>query len=882
MRPSGGRPLPRGSGSRRERLTSSVSARRISLWRTPRSRSLLLVGALAALTGAVALAAHVYTDALWFKEVGHEDVFWATLRWKVLGRGIAGFGTACFLLANFAAVERAMAAHAPQRPARVVAYAAAAVAAGVISSERAEGAWRLLALWAGRSDFGVDDPLFGRDVSFFVFSLPLYEWASRWLLDTLVMAAVATVAAYAVAGGLRIARPRVLVPGARAHLLVLGALALVVVAWRYRLDQYALALPHGRVSGAGYTEAHVRLPALRILTYISLAGAALLLYAAVRRLPRRPLAAVVTIAALALASPGVVSRLVERIEVAPQVLTRERPYLANAIAATRRAYALDGVNMRSATGGGRLSRRELEKNQSTVENLPLWDASVLRPALDDLQSIGRYYSFRSLTVDRYMVAGSQRVVTLAARHVDLRALGPDVRSWANDRFAYTHGYGVVAVSGRQADAVGQPRFAEGDFGTRPDLLDLREPRVYFSERVGPGPPYLVLDSRRAEVDRPRPGSSAPDNHYGGAGGIPLSSPLRRAAFAIRFGDPRLLLTETATENSRIVLHRGIRDRLQRLAPFLRWDSDPQTAVIDGRVQFLFHGYTTSGHFPYSAPVRMGPDDVNYVRAPVVAAVDGFDGSVRLYADDSEEPILRAWRTAFPGLFQPFSEMPAGLREHLRYPRRLFAAQTEMYATYHADDPTAFWNGADAWQRPQQIAGPLEDAGEIRFPDEGEDEDRWEMPPRYLLARLPGDTHEQFVLVTPFTPRGRQNLVSYLAGTIDSDGRPALTLLSLPRDRLELGPAQATRRILASSHVSDRLQIVNRESRDLGEDSVSRTILGAPRVVPLGDALVHVQPVYLTAGGSGVPRLQLVTVLANGRVGYGRDLESALRRAIRRR
>ena len=227
-------------------------------------------------------------------------------------------------------------------------------------------------------------------------------------------------------------------------------------------------------------------------------------------------------------------------------------------------------------------------------------------------------------------------------------------------------------------------------------------------------------------------------------------------------------------------------------------------------------------------------------------------------------------------------MPDELRAHLRYPRRLFTAQTEVYATYHADEPTAFWNGADAWQVPQQIAGPLEEAGEIHFPGPTPrvEADRWRMPSRYLLARLPGDASERFVLVTPFTPRGRQNLVGYLAGSVTAGGRPELTLLSLPRDRLELGPAQATRRILASPEVSERLQIVNRESRDLGEDSVSRTVLGAPRLVPVGDALVHVQPIYLTAGGGGVPRLQLVTVLANGRVGYGRDLESALRRAIR--
>ena len=522
-----------------------------------------------------------------------------------------------------------MAAHAPRRPARLLAYPVAAVAAGVISGEwRADGAWRLLALWAGRSDFGVDDPLFGRDVGFFVFSLPLYEWVSRWMLDALVMAAVATVVAYAAAGGLRIAR-------ARAHLLVLGALALVVVAWRYRLDAYALAVPHGERAGAGYTEAHVRLPALRILACVSLAGAALLLYAAVRRVPRRPLVAVAAVAALALTLPGVVSRVVERVEVAPQALARERPYVEHAIAGTRRAFALDRVDVRNVTGG-ELSHPDIDAHHSTLENVPLWDQRVLRPAMDDLQSIGRYYSFPSLTLDRY----ASGVFTLAARQLDLRALGRDARGWANDRFAYTHGYGVVAVSAPRADRVGEPRFTEHEFG--PDVFGLREPRVYYSERTGPAPPYLVVNSRRAEVDRP----SGPDYHYAGSGGIALSSPLRRVAFAIRFGDTRLLLTETATDRSRIVLHRDVQDRLRTLAPFLRWDSHPQTVVADGRVQFLFHGYTTSESFPYSTPL---PSGVNYMRAGAVAAVDGFDGRIALYADDARrsDPARVARRVPEP-------------------------------------------------------------------------------------------------------------------------------------------------------------------------------------------------------------------------------------------
>ncbi len=869
-----------------------MSRQSVSLWRTPRARSLLLVGIAAALSSGVALAAHIYTDLLWYRELGHEAAFWTTLKWQVLGRGVPGFGTACFLLANFGVVERVMAPYEPLRPLRRLAYpVAAAVGAAVAGAWRGAGNWQLLALWAGRGDFGVKDPLLGRDVGFYVFSLPAYERISRWAFETLALAAIATAGAYLAAGGLRIARPRVVAAGARAHLLGLGAIALLVVAWRYRLEQFALALPRkgATLPGAGYTEDHVYLPALRVMVAVSLGGALLLLYAARRRVPRRALVALVALGALATTVPGVVARIVERVDVDPQVLARERPYLADSIAATRRAFALDAVDVRNLTGASRVSAAEIERHRRTLSNVPLWDPGVLEPAMDDLQAIGRYYSFPSLTVDRYTVDGVPRVMTLGARGLDLRALGPDARGWANDHFAYTHGYGVAAVSRRQADGVGQPRFAQGGFATEPGLLGLREPRIYFSEWAGAAPPYVIVHSGRAEVDLPAPGSSAPAYHYNGDGGVALSSTLRRAAFAARFGDLRLLLTQTVTEESRIILHRDAGDRLRTLAPFLGWDAEPQTAVIGGRVKYLFHGYTASSHYPYSEPVRVGRQRINYLRAPAFAVVDAFDGRVDLFADDSGEPILHAWRAAYPGLLNPFSRMPDEVRAHLRYPGRLFEVQATAYAAYHADEPTGFWNGADAWQRPQQLAGPIEVAGEIRFPDpqrrpleDGLTRNGLRMPADYLLARLPGERDERFMLVTPFTPRGRQNLVGYLAGSIDEHGEPRLTALSLPRDQLMLGPAQATRRILASSAVSARLQVVNRESRDLGGSAVSRTVLGTPRVIPVGDALVHVQPIYLTAGGEGVPRLQLVTVHANGRVGYGRDLVSALRHAIRRR
>jgi uncharacterized protein len=871
----------------------------VSLWRVPRSRSLLLLIVVGFVVGALLLAARLYTDLLWYKEIDQVDVYWTTLRWKVMTAATVGLGTAFFVLLNLRAVERAMSrVPAPDDGSlaaqlwrnRRLLKPAAAVACGWLALEaRSAGTWQLLLVWTHRTDFGVKDPLFHRDAGFFVFSMPLYLQVARWLLETIVLAGGASLAAYAAAGAFRKGRRCVALRAARRHVLVFAAMLLVVLAWRFRLEQFALALPHDPVApGATYTDVTVRLPALRVLTIVALTGAAVCLYASVRRVPIVAAVALALVTVLMFGVQSDLPSLVQRFTVQPQALSRERPHVANGIAFTRRAYGLDRVEVRPLPSGSALSGADISRARRTVGNLPLWDEDVLRPTMNELQSIGRYYGFPSVTVDRYTIDGKPQVMTVGARQLSLRRLGAEDRSWATDRFAYTHGYGVVAVHGSDADSGRYPRFAQQGFRARRNPLLVRQPRVFFGEQRAANPPYVVLNTSRAEVDEPRSGDRTPAYHYDGDGGIAISDPLRRLAFAARFKDLDLLLSETVTNGSRILLHRNVTDRLHTVAPFLRWDDRPQTVVVDGRVQFVFDGYTTSAAYPYAAPVRMGRDKVNYVRAPARAVVDSFSGRVTIYAD-SDEPILAAWRAVYPGLFLPSSQIPRELRAHLRYPEQLFEAQADAYQTYHADDATAFWNGSDAWARALQLAGPAEDAGEIHFPDpeqrvDGDERgDRkiapraWHMEPQYGLLRLPGDDRERFALATPFTPRGRENLVAYLAGSLDARGGTQLTLLSLPRDRLTVGPTQATRRILSSPAVARRLQLLNRESRDLGTSGVSRTVLGAPRIVPIGDTLAYVQPLFLTTGGEGVPRLQLVTAFANGRVGFGRDAQAALRR-----
>jgi len=861
-------------------------------WSRPRVRSALLLAGLAALTLAARFVARLQTDLLWFHEVGQDRVFWTleTARW--LAGGLAGLATAAFLLANVWIVERAVPARSGARPrlgprarkAALWAQLAIAGGGGVLVGRRVAAAgWQEVLLWLHRGDVGVTDPVFHRDVGYFLFSLPLYRHAAAWLTVTVAVALVGAVAAHVATGAIRTKPPPVsATPAARAHVLLLGALLLVLVAWQHRLGQFALELPRAgqALPGAGYTERHVELRWLGVLVLVALAGAAMLAYAAVRGSRTVPAIAVAVVAAAELVNPAILPSAVQRFIVDPQTLSRERPYLTDAVDMTRRAYGLDRVADRPLPANATVSARALRANRDVLGNIQLWDTDVLRPEIAQQQAIGSYYTFPGTTVDRYRDHGRVRAMILAERELDLRRLDPSGRTWANDRLAYSHGYGLVAVPAGDGgvDDQGKPEFAASEFGAGRPPTQLREPRLYFGLQPPRAEPWVIADSNRPEVEKPLSGDEPePDYHYEGPGGIPIPGLIGRGLFALRFGELNLVLSETLGARPRMILHRDVRNRLRTVAPFLQWESDPGVAVVGGRILFLAHGYTTSNAFPYSAPVRFRGRLVNYVRAPVVATVDAFTGAVAVYLTDPGDPIARAWRGAFPSLFLPAARMPAEVRAHLRYPPDLFDAQARVWATYHIGNVDDFYTRADAWKRPADVSGPIQRVGTQRH---GLSRGTPQLRPSYVLARLPGERRLRFMLTTAFTPYSEENMTGYLAGTLDDAGRPSLTQLSLPRSRRVLGPAQVSRQILTSPGVSDRLRLLNQETTDLGDRSVNIVEISAPRVVPVRDAFLQVQAIYVTARGTGVTRLRLVTVFVNGRVGYGDTLDDALRRAMR--
>jgi uncharacterized membrane protein (UPF0182 family) len=859
-------------------------------WWRPRVRSALIVGVLLLITLAARTAAHLETDWMWFNELGQERVFWKVLSIKWLAGSGTGVATTIILLANFWVVARS-APPGAGLPAgtssarvlrRIVPWAcvAIAVAAGfVVGRSVVLGSWQQLALWSHRQEFGVVDPLFHRDIGFFVFSLPLYRKVAEWLLVTGALALAMAVLGHVATGAIRLKPPPISATRrAHAHVLVLTAVLLAGLAASHWLAQYTLELSRANrtVPGAGYTEVHVLLPWLRVLVVVALAGALMMVVAAVRRSWTLPAIALVLVAAAELVNPAVLPSVVQRLVVDPQTLSRERPYLTHSLRFTQLAYGLDHVAERPLPANAAITSGDLRANRDVLKNIQLWDTDVLRPQIDQQQSIGSYYAFPGTTVDRYRQGNRVRAIIVAQRELDINRLDPSGRTWANDHLAYTHGYGLVAAPAGGLGPAGQPKFVTSEFGAGHAPTRVRQPRIYYGVQPRGAQPWVIVGTRRAEIEKPLPGNTPePEYHYGGSGGIRLGGFLRRSVFALRFGELNLALSHTVNGDSRILLHRDVGERLRTLAPFLVWEKHPEVLVVDGRVLFLAHGYTTSSSFPYSARTTLGGHTVNYARGAVVATVDAYSGRVRAYAVDDADPVLRAWRGVFPTLFTPGERMPPSIRAHLRYPRELFDAQTRIWETYHIENLDDFYTKADAWQRPAEISGPVQKVGAIRFRYKSQSP---RMRPYFLLARRPGDSRPRFMLTTVFTPHSQENLSGYLTGTMDGEGHPRLTQLTLPRSRLVLGPSQVSRQILATPAIGDKLRLLNQETADLGTQAVNAVELSEPRVVPIGDSFLYVQPIYVTSQGSGVTRVRLVTVYLNGRVGYGTTLDEALRRA----
>ena len=848
---------------------------------------------------AVGSVSRFYTDLLWFREIDKTALFWGMLRTKAFIGLLAGLGTAAIVGVNLwvverlaprygltvvarPQVERARAVLSPYlRPLRI----GIAAFLGLVVGLQASGLWQTFLLWRNRVPFNQRDALFHRDVSFYMFELPFLRSVFGWLFTTLVLTTLLVAAGHYVLGGIRPqAETNRVAAQAQSHLSVLLGLIVALKAWGYWLDKYQLLFsPRGVVAGASYTDVKAQLPALEFLFWVALICALMFFVGARRGGLLIPLISIVLLVGVSLIMGGIIPAIFQRFRVEPQELVREKPYIEHNIDATRKSFNLSGVKTKQFPASDNLTAQGLDANRPTLDNIRLWDPEVLRPGVRNLQAIAQYYNFTDVDVDRYQIGKDMRQVMISVREVDPNGLASSARTWQNLHLAYTHGYGMVAVQVNTADEGGQPDFIVKGFNPENPAIRVDQPRVYFGEPPPNAPEFVVANSAQGEYDAPSlSGETNKLFSYEGQGGVQLSDIGRRLAFAVRFRDINLLISGNVKSDSRLMFNRDVRDRVEKAAPFLQWDGDPYAVVVDGKLKYIRDGYTTSSNYPYAQRIDLadaarrneigsrGVEGIgNYIRNSVKAVVDAYTGEVTLYAFDEQDPVLATWRKAFPNLFRPASEIPESLRSHLRYPEDLFSIQTWIYASYHIGNPDDFYSKEDFWALPDDRAGEIrrqEDTGGLAAANSVK------ARPYYLLTKLPKGTAPEFVLVMPFTPNGKENMVSYLAAQSDKGAYGNLTLFSLDRSRTILGPTQVNARILATPSISSDLSLLNQQG--------SRVILSNLLVVPVDESLLYVQPIFVQGSApNSFPLLQRVAVFYNNQVGYADNLEDAIREVV---
>ena len=836
---------------------------RVTPLRRPRLGLWLLLGFI--LLSLIGQAVPLYTDWLWFQEVGFTTVFTTRLQlsgWLFIGLGAVVF---VFLFVNLSVAARTappdvlweledqlgLPGRAILEPLvrRLLLPVIAVIS--FFAGARATGSWPIVLEYVNRTPFNQADPLFGRDLGFYFFVLPfwrlLYTWSTALVAGTLVLVA----AVYVLQRSLVLtARGPRLAAGARTHLLGLAALLLLLRGVGFWLDRFDLLYaPRGFVFGASYSDVHASLPVLQWLVVLAVLCAAACVFQMFRPGWRFLVAGLVVLVVLWVAGLGIAPALLQSYRVKPNELVYERPYIENNIRMTRQAYALDRVAEKDFAAEDNLTPASLERNNLTIKNIRLWDHRPLLTTYGKLQEIRTYYKFRDVDVGRYTLNGEYRQVTLSARELSYRDLPS--RGWINEHLTYTHGYGLVAGPVNRISPEGLPEFFLKDIppAVTGGLPKITRPEIYYGEI---GNEYVLVRTRSQELDYPS-GDQNVYTRYEGRGGIPINSLIRKAAFAARFGALNLLLSNDLTPESRVMIYRDIGARVQEAAPFLKFDRDPYLVIgADGRLVWMVDGYTTSDRYPYATPVR----GYNYIRNSVKATVDTFHGTVTYYIADPEDPVIRTYAKAFPGLLKPLADMPKDLQAHIRYPEDLFAVQARMYATYHMQDPQVFYNKEDLWVIP-------------RLPQEGRDR---EMEPYFMIMRLPGERKEEFVLLSGFNPSGRDNMIALLVARMDPPQYGGLIAYQFPKQKLVFGPRNIQARINQDPVISQQIALWNQQG--------SRVITGSLLAIPIDQSLIYVQPLYLAAAEQGaLPELRRVVVAYGNQIAMEPTLEASLARVF---
>jgi uncharacterized membrane protein (UPF0182 family) len=852
--------------------------------RGPSKRAIVIVGLVAILISMIA-SARFYTDVLWFKEVGFESVLFKSIYTQffvglAVGLVVAGlvWGN-LFLAARMAPPYRiTMRGGDPLERYRVALtpytrWLRLGVSAliGIFAGVGASSSWQNYLLWANRVPFGKDDAQFGRDIGFFVFELPWLKDLTDFAWFALITALIVSAAAHFFYGSIRPdVGMRGVPPAVLAHLSVLlGCLALVK-AIQYWLGRYELDFSaRGVVTGASYTDVNAHLPALTILAIISIVSAILFLVNIRFRSVSLPLAAVGIWILFSVLAGGLWPWWVQRFSVEPQELQREKPFIQANLDATQDAFGVGEVEVRPFAASAELTPTDVETNEGLLANIRLWDPSILQQAIAQLQSIRTYYRFDDVDIDRYEIDGETRQVLVAARELSIEDLAEASRRWLNIHLQFTHGYGLVASLANATTSSGQPDFlvkdVPGTVATGAETLaaDQRSPRLYFGESFSSSE-YSVVNSGQAELDF-ETDEGIESNHYDGQGGIPISNILRKFAFAIREFDQNLLISGQVTNDSRMMLYKNVRDRVNRAAPFLSLDNDPYPAVVDGSIVWIADAYTTTSWYPYGQRYDVDEvveqqtasltGDISYIRNSVKIVIDAYNGTMKFYVVDEEDPLIQVWRNAFPELFTD-EEPSEDLQAHFRYPEDLFKVQSEVYLAYHVQDPELLFSTVDEWAIPLNVS------------DQGASLTRQtKVQPTYLLLTLPGETDQEFLLTQPFTPRAKDNMISVLVARSDPQDYGELVNLQFSRAVVVKGPKQIDNLINQERDLAQELSLLRQGG--------SRVDFGSLVILPIEDSILYVQPFFVTAEDGGIPELKRVILVLGDDIAFADTFELAL-------
>ena len=736
--------------------------------------------------------------------------------------------------------------------------------------------WEQVLLFLNQQSFGITDPVFQADVSRYVFGLPLYRLFVSWGFQLVIFTSLIIVLFFVATGALQLRQGRLpeVSSGAKAHLSVLLAFIAILKAFAYRLDSMELLYsPRGKVFGASYTDVIAHLPALNLLILISLFGAVLLLVNIKRRGWLLPATAISLWLAVSIIVGGLVPAAIQRFRVVPDELNKELPYVENHIDYTRLAYGLDGIEEKSFAASPDLSLNDISNNKQTVDNIRLWDPTVLAETYSQLQEIRAYYALQEVDVDRYRINGELTQVMVAARELDQTNL-PAV-GWVNERLQYTHGFGVVFSPANNVASQGQPDFyVKGVPATTTVAeLEVEQPRIYFGESAD-SVEYVVVNSLQDEVDYPlsTEGQSVAYTNYSGDGGVGIGSFFRRLGFALRYSELNLLISNQLSDDSKLIMERNIVSRVKKAAPFLYTDNDPYLALIDGNLFWIIDMYTVSDKYPYAQPAdtrRINensglPVNFNYLRNSVKAVVNAYDGTMNFYVVDENDPIMTAYNDIFPDLFSPKSEMSSELLDHIRYPEDLFTIQSDMYRDYHMTDPRVFYADEDPWVIPSdssttpRVATLRGEFTEIGFKP---------MLPYYLLMSLPGETDLSYLIFQPFNPENRPNMQSFLVADADPENYGQLIDFRLPKGEFVDGPSQVATRINQDPDISQIFTLLDQQG--------SSVIKGNLFVVPINQSILYYQPIYLQGEQNPLPEFKFVVVVFQDRIIMSETLSEAL-------